>query len=338
MNILLHLMRKAMISVKDNYGRTIDYMRISVTDRCNLRCRYCMPEDIPSISHDEILRFEEILKICRCAVSLGVRKFKVTGGEPLVRKECLSFLRGLKALPGVEQVTLTTNGVLLASRIPELKAIGIDGINISLDTLDPDTFRQITGFDDFGKVWEGLMAAQASGIRTKVNSVLLQGINDKDFEKLTELAKDYPVDVRFIEIMPIGYGQNYRGYDRKALLSLLAARYPDYHTVTIPRGNGPASYIAIPGFRGCIGFIAAIPGKFCDSCNRIRLTSDGFLKPCLYYGESIDLKTPLRSGASDEQLCGLIREGILEKPACHQFWSPDTEADREQRQMSQIGG
>ena len=182
------------------------------------------------------------------------------------------------------------------------------------------------------------MAAQASGIRTKVNSVLLQGINDKDFEKLTELAKDYPVDVRFIEIMPIGYGQNYRGYDRKALLSLLAERYPDYHTVTIPRGNGPASYIAIPGFRGCIGFIDAIHGKFCDSCNRIRLTSDGFLKPCLYYGESMDLKTPLRSGASDEQLCGLIREGILEKPACHQFWSPDTGADREQRQMSQIGG
>ena len=138
--------------------------------------------------------------------------------------------------------------------------------------------------------------------------------------------------------MPIGYGQNYRGYDRKALLSLLAERYPDYHTVTIPRGNGPASYIAIPGFRGCIGFIDAIHGKFCDSCNRIRLTSDGFLKPCLYYGESIDLKTPLRSGASDEQLCGLIREGILEKPACHQFWSPDTGADREQRQMSQIGG
>lgn len=246
MDILLHLMRKAMISVKDNYGRTIDYMRISVTDRCNLRCRYCMPEDIPSISHDEILRFEEILKICRCAVSLGVRKFKVTGGEPLVRKECLSFLRELKALPGVEQVTLTTNGVLLASRIPELKAIGIDGINISLDTLDPDTFRQITGFDDFGKVWEGLMAAQASGIRTKVNSVLLQGINDKDFEKLTELAKDYPVDVRFIEIMPIGYGQNYRGYDRKALLSLLAARYPDYHTVTIPGATARPPILQFP--------------------------------------------------------------------------------------------
>lgn len=324
--------------MKDQYGRTIDYMRISITDRCNLRCRYCMPEDIPSISHEEILRFEEILQICQSAVLLGIRKFKVTGGEPFVRKGCLPFLKRLKELPGVEQVTLTTNGMLLAPAVPMLKEMGIDGINVSLDTTAPHTFQNITGRGDFSQVWEGLMAAQASGIRTKVNAVLLQGVNGQDFESLVRIAEAYPIDVRFIEIMPIGYGQNYRGYDRNALLARLAGQFPDYQEVTASRGNGPASYISIPGFRGCIGFIDAIHGKFCGSCNRIRLTSDGMLKPCLYYGDGIDLKTPLRQGASQEQLRELICQGILKKPACHQFQAQNTGGVPEQRRMSQIGG
>ena len=195
----------------DSHGRTIDYMRISITDRCNLRCRYCIPEEVPSIPHEQILRFEEILRICRLAGELGIRKFKVTGGEPFVRKGCLDFLRDLKALPHTEQVTITTNGMLLYDFLPELKAIGIDGINISLDTLNADTFQYLTRRTGLSEVMESIIACQESGIRTKVNSVLLQGINDEDFFPLMELAKKYPVDVRFIELMPIGYGKQYQG-------------------------------------------------------------------------------------------------------------------------------
>lgn len=324
--------------MKDSHGRTIDYMRISITDRCNLRCRYCMPEDIPSINHCEILRFEEILHICTLAQELGIRRFKITGGEPLVRKDCLSFLRKLKSMPGTEQVTLTTNGVLLKEALPELLDLGIDGANISLDTMNADTFRKLTDRDEFDHVFNSLLACQASGIRTKVNSVLIKGINDHEFWDLLHLAKDYPVDVRFIELMPIGSGQAFQGYDRNTLLELLAEKYPNYEPVHTVRGNGPANYIRIPGFQGCIGFIDAIHGKFCSSCNRIRLTSDGILKLCLYYENGIDLKDLLRQGSSDQKLLDYMKDAIEHKPREHQFHLPATEGREELRKMSQIGG
>lgn len=322
----------------DSHGRTIDYMRISITDRCNLRCRYCMPEDVPSIPHEQILRFEEILRICRLAGELGIRKFKVTGGEPFVRKGCLDFLRALKALPQTEQVTLTTNGILLYDCLPELKDIGIDGMNISLDTLNADTFQYLTGRTGLPEVKASIIACQESGIRTKVNSVLLQGINDEDFFQLVELAKNYPIDVRFIEIMPIGYGKQYRGRNRQELLKILSERYPDYVPVSECRGNGPATYIHLPGFSGCIGFIDAIHGKFCSSCNRVRLTSDGLLKLCLYYQNGINLKDMLRRGDSDENIRMAIKTAILQKPAEHQFDSTALEGSAEERRMFQIGG
>lgn len=322
----------------DSHGRTIDYMRISITDRCNLRCRYCMPEDILSIPHEEILRFEEILQICRLAGELGIRKFKVTGGEPLVRKDCVHFLRSLKALPATEQVTLTTNGTLLSKYLPDLQDLGIDGINISLDTLCSDTFEQLTGRPGFSQVLEAMEACQASGIRTKINSVLLRGVNDKDFFPLVELARTYRVDVRFIEIMPIGYGRQFQGYSRQELLSMLSERFPDYVSVSDQRGNGPASYIHLPGFQGCIGFIDAIHGKFCASCNRVRLTSDGLLKLCLYYQNGIDLKQMLRRGDPDDSIRAAIREAVCRKPAEHQFYLSALEGPAEQRRMSQIGG
>lgn len=324
--------------MKDSHGRTIDYMRISITDRCNLRCKYCMPEDVPSISHQEILRFEEILHLCRLAGQLGIRKFKVTGGEPLVRKGCLSFLRELKELPDTEQVTLTTNGVALSDCIDELKDIGIDGINISLDTLKEDTFQQITGRAYLPQVMEGILACQSSGIRTKINSVLLKGVNDGEFFDLIQLAKDYPVDVRFIEIMPIGYGAAYQGYDHQKLLALLKERYPEYTAESDRRGNGPARYIHIPGFQGCIGFIDAIHGKFCSSCNRVRLTSDGYLKLCLYYQNGINLREMLRSNASNEDILAAMQHAIDHKPTEHQFHLTALEGPAELRRMSQIGG
>lgn len=322
----------------DSHGRKIDYMRISITDRCNLRCQYCMPEEIKSMEHSEILRFEELLELCSHAVTLGITKFKVTGGEPLVRKGCLSFLRSLKSIPGVEQVTLTTNGVLLKEVLPELEAIGIDGINISLDTLSPDTYEKMTQRKEFTGVLDSIIAAQASKIRTKINCVLLKGINDHEFFDLIHLAKDYQLDVRFIEIMPIGYGKGFEGFDKKDLLEKIAEKYPDYQVEHQIHGNGPASYVKIPGFKGCIGFIDAIHGKFCDQCNRIRLTSDGILKLCLYYENGLDLKKILRSGASSEELLEAMKSIIYKKPAEHQFHLTAKEGTEELKNMSQIGG
>ncbi len=322
----------------DSHGRKIDYIRISITDRCNLRCQYCTPEDIPSIDHTEILRFEEILEICKHAVALGITKFKVTGGEPLVRKGCISFLQSLKKLPGVEQVTITTNGVYLKDYLPELENIGIDGINISLDTLNAATYAQMTRRDEFSRVWDSIVTAQNMKIRTKINCVLLKGINDHEFFDLVNLAKDYNLDVRFIEIMPIGYGKKFEGFDKKDLLALLAEKYPDYEIVNKARGNGPASYISIPGFKGCIGFIDAIHGKFCDQCNRVRLTSDGILKLCLYYENGIDLKKLIRSGASADEIQAVIQKTIYKKPSEHQFHLIAKEGSEEHKKMSQIGG
>lgn len=324
--------------MKDLHGRTIDYMRISITDRCNLRCKYCMPNDITPTPHEKILRYEEILRVCRLAGELGIRKFKVTGGEPLVRKNCIKFLKNLKELPTTEQVTLTTNGTLLSESLPALKEIGLDGINISLDTLNEETFERMTGRPEFSKVMESIIACQASGIRTKINSVLLKGYNRKDFFDLVHLAEIYQVDVRFIEIMPIGYGQQYKGLSRQELLPLLLKKYPNYVPVLEHRGNGPATYIYLPGFKGCIGFIDAIHGKFCSTCNRVRLTADGLLKLCLYYQNGINLKNMLRSGYPDDIIRTALEQAIFRKPTEHQFHLAALEGPVEQRKMSQIGG
>lgn len=324
--------------MKDSHGRTIDYMRISITDRCNLRCKYCMPEELPSIPHEKILRFEEILHLCRLAGELGIHKFKVTGGEPLVRKNCLKFLKDLKELPATEQVTLTTNGTLLSEYLPELKRIGLDGINISLDTLNEHTFEQITGRPEFSKVMDAIIACQASGIRTKINSVLLQDINKDEFLQLVHLARTYQVDVRFIEIMPIGFGRQFKGCNHQELLNILSETWPDHVQVHEHRGNGPATYIYLPGFKGCIGFIDAIHGKFCDTCNRVRLTSDGILKLCLYYQNGIDLKSMLHAGYPDSSIRAAMEQAIFHKPSEHQFHLSALEGPAEQRRMSQIGG
>lgn len=322
----------------DTHGRQIDYMRISLTDRCNLRCRYCTPEEIVSIGHQEILRFEEILEICRHAVTLGITKFKITGGEPLVRKGCISFLRDLKNIPGVTQVTITTNGVLLKECLSELEDIGIDGINISLDTLNKTSYESITRRNEFSRVWDAVLAAQASKIHTKINCVLLKGVNDHEFFDLIELARDYRLDIRFIEIMPIGFGKGLNGYCKAELLEMLEKKYPHYELQNKVLGNGPASYISIPGFKGSIGFIDAIHGKFCDKCNRIRLTSDGILKLCLYYENGINLKKLLRSDASPEELLKAMEKAIYKKPTEHQFHLIAKEGSEELKKMSQIGG
>ena len=319
----------------DAEGRTIDYMRISITDRCNLRCRYCMPDGITQVAMSEILTYEEIRKVCMLAAELGIRKIKITGGEPLVRKGCVDLIRMIKEIPGITQVTMTTNGVLLKENLEALKRAGLDGINISLDTLDYEKYYKITGTDACGTVLEAVKAAAESGMRTKVNSVLQDAGDRQEWRPLIRLAEKNPVDVRFIELMPIGCGKKNTGVSNLELLEDMKKAYPDIRKDTRIHGNGPAVYYQIPGFEGSIGFISAMHGKFCSTCNRIRLTSTGDLKPCLCYGDTYPLRELLRGGADDE-IREQIKKAIENKPAAHCFEEPG--AITEAHQMAQIGG
>ena len=283
--------------MKDGFGREIDYMRISITDRCNLRCRYCMPHGVETLPKWNILSLEEIQAIAVCAASLGVRYIKVTGGEPLVRKDCCALVRALKNIPGIEQVTLTTNGVLLGRFLEELKASGIDGINVSLDTLNPALYEQITGADGLETVLNSVKEAAALHIPVKINAVSMD-LGEDNWAGLLELGRDLPVDVRFIELMPIGFGKDFPSIDHRQLLAQVKARYPGLEKDPRFHGPGPSVYYRIPGFAGSLGLISAIHGKFCSTCNRVRLTSQGYLKTCLCYEDGADLRAALREEAS----------------------------------------
>lgn len=324
--------------MKDRYGRTIDYMRISITDRCNLRCRYCMPQDIPEVKHAEILTYEELLKVCASAVNIGICKFKITGGEPLVRKDAVVFIEQLKQLPGVSQVTLTSNGLLLEPYLERLKAAGIDGINISLDTMDEERYKEITGKSGVKTVLSAISNSVRLGIKTKVNCVIMKGINNDEIFNLLDIGKWDPVDIRFIEMMPIGFGKQFTGMGTDEILKMFHTRYPGMKEAEDVRGNGPARYFSIPGYSGYAGFIDAIHCNFCGQCNRIRLTPEGFLKPCLYYSRGISLREKLRSGITKEELTQLIKRTVADKPREHHFSRKDTKGEADSRNMSQIGG
>lgn len=321
--------------MKDNYGRTINYMRISITDRCNLHCSYCMPETIQYFGMKELLPKEQILAVCRAAVSLGITRFKITGGEPLVRKDCVRIISEIKSLNDVEQVTLTTNGVLLEEQAEALKRVGIDCINVSLDTLDPRLYRQITGQAALENVLAGIRQAEKLDIPVHVNTVLQKGVNEAVWQQVLPLAEKGYADVRFIELMPIGEGKSHKGIANKDILDALYKLYPALQPVQKRKGNGPAIYYEIPGFRKNVGFISPVHGKFCAACNRIRMTADGHFKPCLCYGESIDGREILRA-ENHEQIRELLQRVILAKPQMHCF---DTrEKITENKQMVQIGG
>lgn len=319
--------------MRDQFGRQIDYIRFSITDRCNLRCQYCMPQGTVLGSHRDLLSFEEFLAVAQAAVGLGITRFKVTGGEPLVRRGCLEFLRRLKALAGVEQVTLTTNGVLLAPLVPALREMGLDGVNISLDDPTPAGFRDITGFSLLPQVLEGLSACVAAGLRTKLNCVLLPGCEGR-LETMASFAQGQPVDVRFIEVMPIGEGALHPGPTQEQALGILRERWPDLRPVEEVRGNGPAHYYASEKLTGRLGMIDAVSHKFCAGCNRVRLTSTGLLKPCLCYGEGADLRAVLRGG-EPHRLSEALAAAIWNKPQAHCFGSAQI---TEQKNMSEIGG
>ena len=325
--------------IKDSYGREINYMRISITDRCNLRCRYCMPDGAEWIPMKEILTYEEITEVCQEAVKLGITRFKITGGEPLVRRGCPEVIRMIKNIPGTELVTLTTNGLLLGEQLEALLSAGLDAVNISLDTLDIKKYEWITGFDKLAVVLSSIEKAVASGIPVKINAVLQKGMNEEEWLPLTELARKLPLSVRFIEMMPIGLGKAYQGsmqeVIQKNLENIYGAAKPDSGAV---RGNGPAVYWEFPGFQGKIGFISAISHKFCKDCNRIRMTAEGFVKPCLQFAQGVDMRSLLRGQTDDEELKQVFEQLIYEKPRCHQFETEKADESLEQREMSKIGG
>ena len=320
----------------DSKGRKIHYLRLSVTDLCNLRCRYCMPDGVDKLEREDILTYEEFLRLAALFARCGVDTVRVTGGEPLVRKGVEQLVKGLKAIPGIRKVTMTTNAVLLEQQQPALLEAGLDSVNISLDTLDPALFAKITARDEFAAVQAGIHAALESGIPVKLNCVPQAGVNEGELEDLAALAENRPLQVRFIEMMPIGYGAAMPCVSGPELRARFANRWPELHPVEgTTFGNGPAVYYTVPGWKGSIGFIAAVHGKFCASCNRVRLTSQGFLRPCLASETGCDLRALLRGGADDARLRTAIRETIWSKPREHHFEDRCMPATRS---MYRIGG
>lgn len=321
----------------DRYGRVINYLRISVTDRCNLRCCYCMPEGVQDVGMKNILTFEEIWEIVRTGVSLGITHIRITGGEPLVRKGCVDLIRGIREIPGVETITMTTNGVLLGNYGKQLKEAGVDGVNISLDTLDPEEFYKITGKRELQEVLAGIRAAKTAGLPVKLNAV-----NRKELDPipLVRYAQEENLPLRFIEMMPVGYGKKYVGRSNEELRETLEAVCGKVECMTnreeLSRmGSGPAVYYQFSDLKVPVGFISAIHGKFCDTCNRVRLTAEGYLKLCLCYDEGEDLRRVLREGEK-ENLRTIMEQTIFRKPAAHCFEHPAEMT--ETHEMVKIGG
>lgn len=312
-------MERALI---DSYQRSIDYMRVSITDLCNLRCLYCRPpEGVELIAHDEILRYEEILAIVGVACDLGIRKIRVTGGEPLVRRGVLGFLARLAAMNGIEDVGLTTNGVLLASMAHDLRNAGLTRINVSLDSLRRETFKAITGSDNLDLVLEGIRVALEVGFNpVKINVVLLQGLNEEDVPAFARLTLQQPIDVRFIERMPFGAQPDARSPDSfsaRKVIEMITGEVGEIEPVERNSLDGPATMFTIRGARGRLGLIDPITGHFCGTCNRLRLTARGTLRPCLLGTQEIDVKGPLRRGASRAEMAEIIKTAVQAKPMRH---------------------
>ena len=333
--------------MKDSHGRVIDYLRISLTDRCNFRCIYCMPEEgVCALSHNDILSFEEIVRIVRVAADMGIKHLRLTGGEPLVRKGVVDLIAELNAIPGIESIALTTNGTLLPRMAEDLKKAGLDRVNISLDTLDEEQFHYITRRGHLQDTLDGIEAAVEAGFDpVKVNSVVVRSLNQDVFE-FAKMSMDKPLHVRFIEFMPIGEDDelNETGWGKDdvipsdELLEIINKRAIEEglgelkpamkHT---PEGWGPARYYEFDGAVGTVGFISPLSHHFCSQCNRLRLTADGLIRPCLFSDVEYDVRTPARAGDEEE-----IRRTLMLALGA----KPDDHHDKvgTERGMSQIGG
>jgi cyclic pyranopterin phosphate synthase len=322
----------------DSSGREINYARVSITDRCNLRCVYCMPESgVEPMRHVDILSYENILRICKVFAAVGISRIKVTGGEPLVRRDAADLIGRLKRLEGISTVTLTTNGHALPEMAAKLRGAGLDGINISLDTLDPTYYNQLTRGGDVRIVLDGLSAALDAGIPVKVNCVPVNKNSERHVLGVAALARRRPVHVRFIEMMPIGpvgFDEGCSGVSNEQVREWLECEYGPLMPLDGDYGSGPARYASLLGFQGKIGFISALSDCFCESCNRIRLTSNGFIRTCLNKTEGVNL-LPALADPEDDYLLNLISEAIWNKPERHNFLSRTAERSCA---MSMIGG
>ncbi len=297
----------------DNHGRTVNYLRLAVTDRCNLRCFYCMPEQGNDwLSRNELMSYEEMLRICSLMVSMGVEKIRITGGEPFVRKDIMRFLAALSKLSGLKQINITTNGVLTAPLVPDLKKLGIRSVNLSIDTLDRNRFFTITRRDELPNVLETLDQLLIHNIETKLNAVVMDGKNTQDILPLVELTKELPISVRFIEEMPFNGGENHYStlrWDHIRIHKTIKEKYPDLIKIPDPPYSTSYNY-QIPGHKGNVGIIAAYSRTFCGTCNRIRLTPQGMLNTCLYDGGVLNLKDLMRKGLSDQEVADYLLNAL----------------------------
>lgn len=328
------------ISLIDGFNRPITYLRVSVTDKCNLRCIYCMPEGgLPWLRRDEILSYEEIAQVVAAAASAGVRTIRLTGGEPLVRRDLSRLVAAISAIPGIEDIALSTNGLLLEEQLPELVAAGLKRINLSLDTLREDRFEAIARRPGLDAVLRAVDAAISAGLApVKINCVVMRGKNDDELTAFAELTRTRPIFVRFIELMPVheNLGLQRDAYVAASEMLDRIAAVGELHPVVGPAGNGPARYFAFADAQGAVGVITPLSHDYCERCNRVRLTADGRLRLCLFGDHALDLRSPLRSGASTEQLAEIFRSSMLIKPERHHLRLG--EASSTMRAFSEIGG
>ncbi len=325
------------MELTDPFGRTINYLRLSVTDRCNMRCVYCMPAaGLPLLTHAHILSYEEMLLIARTAVAAGIEKIRVTGGEPLVRKGIVSFLERLAEIPGLRQLVLTTNGLLLAEMAESLQQAGVQRLNISLDSLQPETFSRITRGGDLGRVIAGIAAAERTGLPLKINMVVMRGVNDGEILDFAAMTLDRPLTVRFIEYMPAIRAENWQILivPGETVLDRIARRFP-FAPLERDGLAGPARTFRIAGAAGTIGVITPVSGHFCGECNRIRVTAAGRARSCLFADNGLDLK-PLLAQGDEAGLAAAIRAIVADKPGQHALAA--AEQQHTPFTMSAIGG
>lgn len=324
----------------DTFSRSITYLRISLTDQCNLRCLYCTPKETAKLRHHELLSYEELLRVVRLAVNMGIKKVRLTGGEPLVRRGVTDFIRRLAGIPGLGDIRLTTNGVRLEQYADRLWDSGITKLNISLDTMRPERYREITGFDLFARVWDGIERVKAMGFASiKINMVAMKGVNDDELMDFARMTLDEPLQVRFIEFMPIGSGTVWEKdhyISSREIQKRIARSGGELEPVSADRMEGPARIYKLKKARGSLGFISPISHHFCDRCNRLRLTAEGRLRSCLLSDEETDLKQALRAGATDSAIEELLLDTIAAKPKGHTLH--EGKRGNCHGQMSRIGG